>query len=160
VQKIKRSGAEAVIYGGYHPEASSIVIQMRKRAMKIAFISDDGVKDDTFIKVAGKYAEGVYATGPRDTTKNPLAIEAIAAHKKAYGSDPGAFFLNAYAGMQAILNAIEKARSTDYGAIAKALRTNYVSTPLGKIKFDNRGDAIGVGFSVYQVRGGVYVQVK
>jgi branched-chain amino acid transport system substrate-binding protein len=160
VQKIKRSGAEAVIYGGYHPEASSIVTQMRKRAMKIAFISDDGVKDDTFIKVAGKYAEGVYATGPRDTTKNPLAIEAIAAHKKAYGSDPGAFFLNAYAGMQAILNAIEKARSTDYGAIAKALRTNYVSTPLGKIKFDNRGDAIGVGFSVYQVRGGVYVQVK
>jgi len=160
VQKIKRSGAEAVIYGGYHPEASSIVTQMRKRAMMITFISDDGVKDDTFIKVAGKYSEGVYATGPRDTTKNPLAIEAIAAHKKAYGSDPGAFFLNAYAAMQAILNAIEKARSTDYGAIAKALRSNYVSTPLGKIKFDNRGDAIGVGFSVYQVRGGVYVQVK
>jgi branched-chain amino acid transport system substrate-binding protein len=160
VQKIKHSGAEAVIYGGYHPEASSIVIQMRKRAMKTIFISDDGVKDDTFIKVAGKYAEDVYATGPRDTTKNPLAIEAIAAHKKAYGSDPGAFFLNAYAGTQAILNAIEKARSTDYGAVAKALRSNYVDTPLGKIKFDKRGDAIGVGFSVYQVRKGVYVQVK
>lgn len=50
------------------------------------------VEDDTFIKVARKYAEGVYTTGPRDTTKNPLAI--------------------------------------------------------------------GIGFSVYQVRKGVYVEVK
>jgi len=160
VQKIKRADAEAVIYGGYHPEASSIVAQMRKKGMKIFFISDDGVKDDTFIKVAQKYAEGVYATGPRDTTKNPLAISAIEAHKKAYGADPGAFFLNGVAATQAILNAIQKAGSTDYAAVGKTLQTQFIETPLGKIKFDNRGDAIGVGFSVYQVRKGVYVEVK
>jgi branched-chain amino acid transport system substrate-binding protein len=160
VQKIKRSGAEAVIFGGYHPEASSIVSQMRKKDMKIHFISDDGVKDDTFIKVAQKYAEGVYATGPKDVSKNPLAIAANEAHKKAYGADPGAFFLNGYAAAQAILNAIQKAGSTDYAAVGKALQTESVETPLGKIKFDKRGDAIGVGFSVYQVRKGVYVEVK
>jgi branched-chain amino acid transport system substrate-binding protein len=160
VQKIKRSDADAVIYGGYHPEASSIVSQMRKKSMKTPFISDDGVKDDTFIKVAQKYAEGVYATGPKDTTKNALAIAAIEAHKKAYAADPGAFFLNAYAATQAILNAIQKAGSTDYAAVGKALQNEFVETPLGKIKFDKRGDAIGVGFSVYQVRKGAYVEVK
>jgi len=160
VQKIKRSEAEAVIFGGYHPEASKIVSQMRMRAMNTIFISDDGVKDDTFIKVAGKYAEGVYATGPKDVSKNPLAIAANEAHKKAYGADPGAFFLNAYAAAQAILNAIEKAGSTEYDAITKALRTQDVETPLGKIRFDDRGDAIGVGFSVYQVQNGVYVELK
>jgi len=160
VQKIKRSEAEAVIFGGYHPEASKIVSQMRMRAMNTIFISDDGVKDDTFIKVAGKYAEGVYATGPKDVSKNPLAIAANEAHKKAYGADPGAFFLNAYAAAQAILNAIEKAGSTEYDAITKALRTRDVETPLGKIRFDDRGDAIGVGFSVYQVQNGVYVELK
>ena len=160
VQKIKRAEAEAVIYGGYHPEASSIVSQMRKKNMNTLFISDDGVKDDTFIKVAQKYAEGVYATGPKDTTKNPLAVAAIEAHKKAYGADPGAFFLNAIAATRAILNAIEKAGSTDYDAVGRALRTQFVETPLGRIRFDRRGDAIGVGFSVYQVRKGVYVEVK
>ncbi|MBU4073870.1 MAG: ABC transporter substrate-binding protein [Proteobacteria bacterium] len=118
------------------------------------------MKDDTFIKVAQKYAEGVYATGPKDTSKNPLAIAAIEAHKKAYGADPGAFFLNAYAAAQAILAAIQKAGSTDYAAVGKALQTQFVETPLGKIKFDKRGDAIGVGFSMYQVRKGVYVEVK
>lgn len=160
VQKIKRSKADAVIFGGYHPEASKIVMQMRKKRMKTAFISDDGVKDDTFIKVAGKYAEGVYATGPRDTSKNPLAIAATEAHKKAYGADPGAFFLNAYAATQALLNAIEKAGSTDYAKVSQALKTEYVETPLGKIKFDEKGDAIGIGFSIYQVQKGVYVEVK
>ncbi|HEX7474861.1 MAG TPA: branched-chain amino acid ABC transporter substrate-binding protein [Dehalococcoidales bacterium] len=160
VQKIKQSNAEAVIYGGYHPEASSIVSQMRKKNMKTLLISDDGVKDNTFIKVAGKYAEGVYATGHKDTSKNPLAIAAVEAHKRTYGTEPRAFFLNAYAGAQALLNAIKKAGSTDYEKVSKALRTYYVDTPLGKIKFDNKGDAIGVGFSMYQVRKGVYVEVK
>jgi branched-chain amino acid transport system substrate-binding protein len=160
VQKIKRSKAEAVIFGGYHPEASKIVSQMRKKRMKTIFISDDGVKDETFIKVAQKYAEGVYATGPKDVSKNPMAIAAEEAHKKAYGEDPGAFFLNAYAATLALLNGIEKAGSTDYGAVEKALRTQFVDTPLGKIRFDQKGDALGVGFSMYQVQNGVYVELK
>ena len=160
VQKIRHSGAEAVIFGGYHPEASKIVMLMRKKKMKTVFISDDGVKDDTFIKVAGAYAEGVYATGPKDVSTNPLAIEANEAHKNTYGSDPGAFFLNAYAATQALLNAVDKAGSTDYDAVSKALKSGYVDTPLGKISFDEKGDAIGVGFSMYQVQKGVYVEVK
>jgi len=160
IQKIKQSGAEAVIYGGYHPDAASLVSQMRKKNLKTLFISDDGVKDNTFIKVAGKYAEGVYATSHTDTSKNPIAIAAVNAYRKTYGSDPGAFFLNGYAAAQALLNAIKNAGSTDYEKVRKALRTYYVETPLGRIKFDNKGDAIGVGFSMYQVRNGAYVEVK
>jgi branched-chain amino acid transport system substrate-binding protein len=160
VQKIKQSGAEAVIFGGYHPEASKIVTLMRKKAMDMPFISDDGVKDETFIKVAKEYAEGVYATGPMDTSTNPMAIMAVEAHKQKYGEDPGAFFLNAYAATLALLNAIEKSCSTDYNDIVKALRTEYVATPLGIIRFDERGDAIGIGFSMYQVQKGVFVEIK
>ncbi len=160
VNKVKKSGAEAIIFGGYHPEASKIVSEMRKSKMKTVFISDDGVKDETFIKVAGKYAEGVYATGPMDTSTNPMDKLVKEAYKKAYGEDVGVFSINGYAATQALLNAIQKAGSTDYDAIVKALRTEYVDTPLGKIKFDDRGDAIGVGFSVYQVKNGKYVEFK
>lgn len=159
VQKIKQKGAEAVIYGGYHPEASKIVMLMRKKKMKTYFISDDGVKDDTFIKVAGAFGEGVYASGPQDVSKIPMAVKANEAYRKAYGAEPGIFFLPAYAGTLALLNAIEKAGSTDYNAVVKALKSQWVETPLGKISFDKRGDAIGVGFSMYQVKGGKYVEV-
>ena len=160
VQKIKRSGAEGLIFGGYHPEASKIVSQMRKKGMKTVFISDDGVKDETFIKVAGRYAEGVYASGPKDTSKNPLTRVAIEAHKREFGCEPGAFFLNAYAATSAAINAIDKAGSTDYDKVAKALRTQPVDTPLGTIHFDDRGDAIGVGFSMYVVKDGIYQEVR
>lgn len=160
VQKIRRSGAEAVIFGGYHPEASKIVSQMRKKRMKITFISDDGVKDDTFIKVAGKNAEGVYASGPQDNSKNPLSNAAIADHKKAYNEDPGAFFENAYAAALALLNAIEQANSTEYEAIRKALQEHKTMTPVGHINFDSKGDAVGVGFAMYQVKNGQYVEVE
>jgi branched-chain amino acid transport system substrate-binding protein len=160
VQKIRRKKAEAVIFGGYHPEASTIVRQMRKKRMDTIFISDDGVKDDTFIKVAGKYAEGVYATGPKDVSSNPLAKKAVEDHRRDFGEDPGAFYLNAYAAVLALLNAMEKAGSTDYEAVSGALKKEYVATPLGDISFDGRGDAIGVGFSMYQVRDGVYVETS
>ncbi len=160
VQKIRRSGADGVIFGGYHPEASKIVTQMRKKRMKTVFISDDGVKDDTFIKVAGKYAEGVYATGPKDNSANPLSSKAIEAHKTAYKSDPGAFYENAYSAALALANAIEQAGSTDYEALKAALQNTKVDTPVGSINFDERGDAVGVGFSMYQVKDGKYVEVN
>lgn len=160
VQKIKRSDADAVIFGGYHPEASKIVTQMRKKRMDTVFISDDGVKDDTFIKVARKYAEGVYATGPADVTSNPITQEARKAHKEAYGSDPGAFFDNAYAAALAMTNALSKAGTTDSEAVARILKTDEVATPFGMIHFDKNGDATGVGFSIYQVKNGEYVQIK
>lgn len=160
VQKIRRAGADGVIYGGYHPEAALIVSQMRKKNMTTFFISGDGVKDETFLKVAGKYAEGVYASSARDVSKNPLAVVAVADHKKAYGADPGAFYLNAYAAALALLNGMEKAGGTDYAKMGKALRTSTVETPLGKIRFNEKGDAIGVGFSMYQVKKGSFTEVR
>ena len=159
INRVASSGAEAVIFGGYHPEASKIVGQMRSQGIEVPFVSGDGVKDESFVDVAGEDAEGVYATGPMDTADNPVAQEARQAHVDEYGEEPGPFFMNAYAAAQAIVNAIEAAGSTEYQAILDALHTDVVSTPVGDITFDDRGDAEGVGFAVYQVQDGVYVEL-
>ena len=160
VQKIKKSGADVVVFGGYHPEASKIVTIMKKKRLKTKFVSDDGVKDDTFIKVAGDAAEGVYAAGPQDNSTNPMAAEAKEEHKAAFGSDPGAFFEGAYAATVVMLNAIDKAGSTKLEDLKKVLQTEKVATPIGNINFDEKGDAIGIGFSMYVVDNGVYIVVK
>jgi len=108
-QKIRRSKADAVIFGGYHPAATKLLIQMRKMGVTAAFISGDGIKDETFIEMAGNYAEGVYATAPKDTSKHPLAMAATETYHQEYGDAPGAFFLTAYAATLALANAINKA---------------------------------------------------
>ncbi len=160
VQKIRRSGADLVIFGGYHPEASKLVQQMRKRKIMTKFLSDDGVKDAQFIKVAGKDAEGVYASGPKDVSTIALNKTARDEHKAKFGSEAGAFFDNGYAATLALVNAIEKAGSTDPDKIAAALRSNNVDTPLGSIKFDKLGDAEGIGFDIYVVKDGNFVVAK
>jgi branched-chain amino acid transport system substrate-binding protein len=160
VGKIRRDKAEALIFGGYHPEASKLVTSMKRKRLKTIFLSDDGVKDDSFLKVAGDAANGAYVTGPRDLSSIPLNAAATAEFKAEYGAEPGAFFQEGYSAALALLNAIEKAGSTDYDAVTKALRTDYVDTPVGKIKFDSKGDAEGVGFSVYKVENGKFVELK
>ena len=70
------------------------------------------------------------------------------------------FFEAAYSAALALLNAIEKAGSTNYDAIVNVLHTELVDTPLGKIKFDKNGDATGIGFSVYRVENGTFVEQK
>ena len=158
IQKLRQSGADLVMFGGYHPEASKLVQQMRKKRIKTPFLSDDGVKDEQFIKVAGKDAEGVLASGPKDVTSVPMNKSARDAHVKTYNTQPGAFFDNGYAATQALLAAMQSAgTATDPDKIAAALRENYVETPLGKIKFDQQGDAEGIGFDIYVVKDGKFV---
>jgi len=62
--------------------------------------------------------------------------------------------------MQVVLKAIEASGGTEYAALEKALKGNFVDTSVGKIKFDAKGDAEGVGFSVFQVQGGKFVELK
>ena len=160
LNKVSGANVDAIVFGGYHPEASKLVEQMHKMKLNIPFLSDDGVKDNTFIKVAGEYAEGVYATGPIDTSASPAAQKALQMHKDKYGEDAGTFFLNAFAATEALLTGIEKAGSTNYDDIRNALLSMKVETPLGNIGFDSSGNPKGVGFSGFQVVNGVYTEVK
>ena len=160
VQKIRKEGADAVIFGGYHPEASKLIGQMKKKRVKVAFVGPDGIKGDGFLDIAGKNAEGVYATGPMDVTQFAANQKARADYTAKYGKEAGTFFDQGYAALQAALNAIEQAKGTDYAAVSKVLKSSFVETSVGKIKFDAKGDAEGVGFSVYQVQNGKFVEQK
>ncbi len=160
VQKIRHENADAVIFGGYHPEASKLVAQMNKKRLDIPFVGPDGVKGDGFLEIAGKNAEGVYATGPMDVSAYAENQQAKADYTKKYGKETGTFFDQGYAAMQTVLNAIKVSGGTEYEGLEKALKSSYVDTAVGKIRFDAKGDAEGVGFSVYQVQDGKFVELK
>ncbi|MEI7611915.1 MAG: branched-chain amino acid ABC transporter substrate-binding protein [Betaproteobacteria bacterium] len=160
IQKLRKEGTDVIVFGGYHPEASKLLSQMNKKKIVIPFIGPDGIKGDGFLKIAGKDAEGVYATGPKDVSKLPLNSKAHAELKAKIGKEPGTFFDQAHAATAAALNAIKVAGSTDYEAVTKALRSSTIDTTIGTIKFDKKGDAEGVGFSVYQVKNGAFAEVK
>ncbi len=159
IGKVRQKGAEVLIFGGYYADASKMLGNMRDREFDIPMIGPDGLKDQGFLQLAGPNAEGVYASGPQDTSANPMSIEAAKAHQAKYGTPPGAFFDNAYTAALALLTAIENAGSTEVDKVMAALHDKEVDTPMGKVRFDKNGDAIGVGMSMYQIKDGKYVEV-
>jgi branched-chain amino acid transport system substrate-binding protein len=160
VQKISRSGADTLIFGGYYPEASKILTNIRARKMKINFVSEDGVKTAAFLKLTGATGEGVYASSSNDTTQLPMTKKAFAAHFAAYGSEPGQFFEQGYAAAQAMVAALRKTKSTDSAELMKALRSDNVDTLLGSVRFDDKGDCVGAGFTMFKVVDGIFVDQK
>lgn len=159
VRKLRRQKPDIVVFGGYQPVASKLVQQMRRDRLDTPFLGPDGVKDETFLKMTGKDSEGVYASYPKDTTTLPEYQKAREAHLKAYGSEPGFGYYNAYAAAEALLDAIAKTGSLDTEKLNKALRENAVDTPLGKIRFNANGDAAGMGLSIYQVKNGKFEEL-
>jgi len=159
VRKIKAAEPDVVAFGGYHPEGSKIVTQSRKKDIKAHFISGDGLKDPSFIKIGGEYAEGYFASSPSDISKIPATIEVTAALKEK-GQQPGNFGLQAHAAITTIFHAIEKSKSTDPEKIAAVLRSDSVSTTLGNISYDAKGDVVGSGLAIYKVVNGDFVEVE
>jgi branched-chain amino acid transport system substrate-binding protein len=87
-----------------------------------------------------------------------MAQEFTAAYKAEFGEDPGTFSSAAYAGVLALVNAIEKAGSTDYDAVRANLLSESVSTTIGEIGFDANGDVTGTGFAMYRVVNGKFTK--
>ncbi len=159
VRKLRRAKPDIIVFGGYQPVASKLLQQMRRDNLKTPLIGPDGVKDETFLKMTGKDSEGTYASYPKDTSTLPEYKKAREAHIKAFGTEPGFGYYNAYAAAQCLLAAMEKAGSTDTAKIKDVLRENQVDTPLGKLNFNAKGDAAGMGLSIYQVKDGKFVEL-
>ncbi|MGK0289292.1 MAG: branched-chain amino acid transport system substrate-binding protein [bacterium] len=156
ILKIKQANVDTIAFGGYHPEASKIVKEAKEKGIVANFISGDGVKDPSFLKIAGSFAEGYYTSAPTDTKTLPMAKLVVKEYKEKFKKDIGTFTLQAYAAVNVIANAIQRTKSTDYIKLVNALRTESVSTPLGRISFDKNGDVIGAGFTMYQVKNGEF----
>ena len=159
VRKVSQAKAGALMWGGYYPKAAKILSNMYSAGVEIPMVGPDGLKDMGFVQLAGEDAEGVYASGPTDTSANPLSVYYARKHQEKFGTAPGAFFDNGVAASIALLNAVNVAQSTDSDKIMAALRSSEVDTPIGRIKFDDKGDAIGVGMSIYKIEGGQYKEV-
>lgn len=160
ISKVKNSGAEALVWGGYFNDGSKLAIQMRNKKVNTVIIGADGLYTDTFIQLAGDAANGVFCTGQSDLSQKPAAQKAIESHKKRHTEDIGPYFLYAAGGDEALFSAIEKAGSlTDFEAIKKHLQEDTVETVMGPIHFDEKGDVIGVGFTMYEIKDGKYVEV-
>jgi branched-chain amino acid transport system substrate-binding protein len=168
VTKIKNSGADLLYYGGQYDESEVLTKQLKDAGAKIPLFGGDGMFTPTYIKTAGKAAEGDLATSigvPVDTL--PAAKDFVATYKaKKYPGDYGTYGSYAYAAATAIIKAVGqvvkdgKIPSDARSQIVDAVQKTSFDGISGKISFDEYGDTTNKQLTVYQVTNGVWKSVK
>lgn len=102
---------DCVIYGGYEPQSSIIVKQMREKGVKAIFISGDGSKSLKFVPDAGKAnAEGVLFTCPcldANVSTDAAAVKFVSDFKAKYNVAPDIYAPEAYDVANIFINAIK-----------------------------------------------------
>ena len=149
VSKIKKSGADYLMWGGLHTEGGLIIRQMRDQGMGTVMISGDGITNSEFAAIGGPGVEGTLMTFGPEPRKNPNAQEAVAAFK-AKGFDPQGYTLYSYAAVQIIKQAAEKANSLDPKKVAAVMHSGIpFHTVIGDISYDKKGDRTTVDYVWY-----------
>ncbi len=155
VSKMKSKKIDVFYVGGYHTEAGLMIRQADDQRYNVQLVSGDALVTDEFWKITGKAGEGTLMTFSPDPRKNPVALKIVKEFRDT-GYEPEGYTLYTYGAIQAWVQAVEKARSTDTTKVIGALRSTKFDTVLGKIGFDKKGDVTAPGYVWYEWKGGTY----
>ncbi|MGX1671905.1 branched-chain amino acid ABC transporter substrate-binding protein [Streptomyces sp. NPDC055400] len=168
VTKIKNSGADLLYYGGQYDESQILTKQLKDSGAKIPLFGGDGMFSDTYIKTAGKSAEGDLSTSVGvPVTTLPAAKDFIATYKaKKYPGDYGTYGGYSYDAATAIIKAVGavvkdgKVPSDARGKIVEEVQKATFDGIAGPVAFDEYGDTTNKQLTVYQVTKGEWKAVK
>jgi len=157
--KVKASGANVVIYGGYTTDAAKLFKALRDGGYTGILASGDGTNTSDFPGLAGKAAEGVRLTAADVPFDKILTPAQLAEFTKITGVKvPGLYSTTAFNATNIFLDCISQGKLTR-SAIQLCVNSGSFKGVGGDvIKFNRYGDIIG-GAPVggYLVKNGVIV---
>jgi branched-chain amino acid transport system substrate-binding protein len=150
VTKVNDSGADAVFYGGYYPEAGLLVKQLRQAGYKGLFMSGDGSEDPAFVKAAGAAAaNGAILSAPA----GPAPADFNSQYKSVNQTDAGLYSTQSYDAANIFLAGID-AGDTSYADMNTFIGSYTGQGASGPIAFDSKGDIKQSVIYAYEVKGG------
>ena len=168
IGRLKTANADVVLPSLYTSDAILLTRTARNLDYnpKVIIAQNAGYTDPRFVTEMGKEAEGAITRAPFAmdlAVKKPLIPVINDMFKKLSGGrDISDVPARAFTGFLTLADAINRAGSTDPGAIQKALReTNIppdqlIMMPWTGVKFDEKGQNAGVRAILQQLQGGSY----
>ncbi|WP_380156604.1 branched-chain amino acid ABC transporter substrate-binding protein [Kineococcus sp. R86509] len=159
VADIRASGADSVFFGGYYAEGGLLLKQMREAGLssdQVAFISDDGAKDEGLITAAGDTAaEGAYLTCPC-LPPDKAGGTFVADYTAAYGSAPATYSAEGYDAASILMAGVKAGKVTREDLLSFV--ASYDAPGVTKqLKFDDKGEPSEISVWAYKVEGGQIV---
>jgi len=166
--KIRSSEPEALVVWGTNPGPAVAAKNMDQLGMDIPYIGSHGIANMTFIDLAGDAAEGVVFPAGKmlipesitDPAQKEVVDGFIAAFEEATGQRPNTFAGHAFDSVGLLVDAIERAGSTEPGDIQQALNeTTGWAGPDGIFNYSETDhDGLEVGdLIMVRIEGGSWV---
>jgi branched-chain amino acid transport system substrate-binding protein len=166
VQKLKAAAPDVWLPTSYQSDAVLFVRTAKELDWnpKMIIAQNAGHIDPKFIEQTGKDSEGYMTRSPFPSDRidqNPMAKALNAPYKARSGKDLYDLPARAFTGLVTLVDAINRAGSTDPEAIRKALAATDVKTadlivPWTGVRFDEAGQNTGVRAIIMQLQGGKY----
>jgi len=135
--KVLAAKPDVLYVSDYYNDVALIAKQARELGFKGPMLGGDGWDSPKLMEVGGSALEGCYFTNHYSQDDvNPMAQSFVASYKTKYGSAPDAIAALGYDGTNIMLNAIQRAGSTDGDKIKTALAATDLKTVTGEVKFD------------------------
>jgi len=156
--KLRGRNPDAVFYGGMDATGGPLMKQGRELGIKAVFAFGDGACTDDMAKLAGAAAEGLLCS------QAGLPVEAadkkfLAAYKKRFNADPILYAPFTYDAANLLIQAMQKANSTDPKKYLPALAQLDVNGVTGRIAFDAKGDRKDAEMTIFTMQGGKVVPI-
>ncbi len=160
VARIKQAGVDAIYYAGYEVECPYLRADLRDAGLSgLTFMASDGCFLAATIDNADGAAEGIYVTGFAPSPKTSVDQQWVSAYQAVEFRNPDTYSVNGYSAMQVLAEGIKKAGTLDGQRVLAAIRGLDITTPLGKVQFQDNGDLRAAQIYTFQVKDGQFVQV-
>jgi branched-chain amino acid transport system substrate-binding protein len=161
VSKIKAAGVDAIYYAGYEVECPYLRADLRDAALdKLTFMASDGCFLAATIDNSDGAAEGMYVTSFAPSPKSAVDQAWTQAYQAVEYRNPDTYSVNGYSAMQVLAEGVKKAGVLNAAKIGDAIRQLDLTTPLGKVQFQDNGDLRAPQIYIFQVKGGEFAQVS
>jgi branched-chain amino acid transport system substrate-binding protein len=162
LQAIQPLSPQAIFYAGSLPEGIIIVSQMKELGLKATFVGGDTLFQPDFIRETGNAAEGAYLSAffpdimkAQETAQRDW----VTSYRAQFKRNPGGNSSGGYVAAQAMFEAMRDAGTTDPAALKEALKKLDMSSFIGRIAFDQKGDLQDqrAHLHVFKVQNGEFV---
>jgi branched-chain amino acid transport system substrate-binding protein len=151
--KLRGRNPDAVFYGGMDATGGPLLKQGRELGIKAVFSFGDGACTDKMKELAGDAAEGLLCS------QAGIPVEAadkkfLEAYKKKFNADPILYSPFTYDAANMLIQAMQKANSSDPKKYLPVLQKLDFSGATGKIAFDDKGDRKDAEMTIFTMKGG------
>jgi branched-chain amino acid transport system substrate-binding protein len=167
--RVRDQGAEVLLSNTFFADHLLLVRQMAQTGISVkAFLGAFGMEFPNVIRELGPASEGLFGTTSWQPGVNLGGREGdsrafIDAYTKRFGSAPVPLSMHGYAAARTLLTALDGLARAGKPLAGEALRDALavadVDTPLGRVKFDDRGEPLFYERVIVQVQNGRHLVV-